>query len=75
MADSSDGRSNVQVEMDCFDKVSANLAKLSAVLASISGEGFESFRLLADRHQENVLWLAADIACETDALFKNGGKQ
>lgn len=75
MAEATARRSIVEVEMDRYDKVSANLAKLSAVLASISGEGFEAFRLLADRHQENVLWLAADLACETDALLKTGGMQ
>jgi hypothetical protein len=54
--------------LDAQDQLSAKSAQLAALLCSIHGEGFEAFNALAPRHKENLLWLAADLACEVQSL-------
>ena len=55
-------------ELDARDQLSATSAQLAALLRSIHGEGFGPFNALAPRYKENLLWLAADLACEVQSL-------
>lgn len=54
--------------LDAQDQLSAKSAQLAAFLCSIHGEGFGAFNALAPRYKENLLWLAADLACEVQSL-------
>ena len=54
--------------LDARDQLSAKSAQLAALLCSIHGEGFGAFNALAEPHKENLLWLAADLACEVQSL-------
>lgn len=42
----------------------AKLEQLEALIASVSGPGYEPFRALNKRLQENMIALAADLACD-----------
>lgn len=42
--------------------------QLSSLLCILRGEGGESFRTYSDEIQENVLWLASDLADEVREL-------
>lgn len=52
------GRSRI----DTFDDVNRRLTQLIALLNSIYGNGFENFSHMSDEMQDNILWLAADLA-------------
>lgn len=43
--------------------------QLSSLLLLMSGEGLTYFRLLNDNAQDSLLWLARQLATETEAMF------
>lgn len=52
-----------------LDTATAKLKQLHALLISINGDGFNNFLELSEEKQENLLWLAADLAKQAkDAL-------
>ncbi|RQS22871.1 MULTISPECIES: hypothetical protein [unclassified Burkholderia] len=54
--------------LETLDQLSAKSAQLAALLCSIHGDGFEAFNDLAAHHKGNLLWLAADLACDVQSL-------
>jgi hypothetical protein len=52
-----------------YDSVSATLSQLSALLTSISGQGFENFSLMTDAYQADLLWLASNLASDAKATL------
>lgn len=50
------------------DRLTARAAQLSALLGQLSGEGFEAFKQVRHEDQQNLLWLARDLADEIDVL-------
>jgi hypothetical protein len=51
--------------IDQKDKISMNLAKMEALLISITGEGFEAFETMNREMQHNFLLTISDFAGET----------
>jgi len=43
--------------------------QVSSLLLLMSGEGLPYFRLLNDKAQDSLLWLARQLATETEAMF------
>ena len=43
--------------------------QLSSLLLIMSGEGLERFRLLNEGAQDSLLWMARQLAVETEAMF------
>jgi len=43
--------------------------QLSSLLLIVSGEGLERFRLLNEGAQDSLLWMARQLAVETEAMF------
>lgn len=43
--------------------------QLSSLLLLMSGEGLPYFRLINDSAQDSLLWLARQLATETEAMF------
>ncbi|KIX68475.1 hypothetical protein [Burkholderia pseudomallei] len=44
--------------------IECKAAQLSALLTSMYGEGFATFKRLCDHDQDALIWLAADLADE-----------
>ncbi|MGX6570421.1 hypothetical protein [Cupriavidus necator] len=63
----------VSIDVDRLDRIESASMQLHSLLVAISGEGFKSFQRLADQHQDNLLWLARDLAGELSSLV--GSKQ
>lgn len=57
-------------KLEQIDQLSAKLAHLDALLASLSGSGTVSFRELNNTHQANLLWLASELSSEANDLFE-----
>jgi hypothetical protein len=63
------------------DQFDAAMAKLRSLLALLSGEGFTSFKSLAEDNQQNLIWLAFDLADDVGragelvAEVRTGGPQ
>lgn len=57
-------------QLDSQDQIDATSAKLSSLLAMLSGEGFDSFKNMADEHKQNLLWLASELADDIVCLGK-----
>lgn len=45
-----------------WDQFDAATAKLCSLLAMLSGEGFTAFKNLSEDNQQNLIWLAFDLA-------------
>lgn len=45
-----------------LDRIGTKAAQLESLLIACYGGGFESFSNLGEAHQENLIWLAADLA-------------
>lgn len=56
--------------LDQKDKISMNLAKMEALLVSITGEGFESFETMNRELQNNFLLTIADLASDTRKAWR-----
>lgn len=52
----------VAADMRAADRLQQRAEQLNALLSSVAGEGFEPFSRLNDELQQNLLWLAADLA-------------
>ena len=50
------------LSLDQLDELDKHAAQLSALLATISGGGFQAFKDCAEEVQDNALWLASDLA-------------
>lgn len=50
------------VSLDQLDELNKHAAQLSALLATISGGGFQAFKECVEEVQDNTLWLASDLA-------------
>lgn len=44
------------------DQFDASMAKLRSLLTLLSGEGFTVFKSLSEDNQQNLIWLAFDLA-------------
>ncbi|CAG4919264.1 hypothetical protein [Paraburkholderia saeva] len=55
--------------LDHQDRADAIVQKLSAMLTVTCGECGESFRMMADRIQDNYMWACADMARELQHLI------
>ena len=44
------------------DQFDAAMAKLHSLLTLLSGEGFIAFKSLSEDNQQNLIWLAFDLA-------------
>jgi hypothetical protein len=53
---------SVPDDLACRDQFDAAVAKLRSLLTMISAEGFTAFRILSDDNQQNLMWLASDLA-------------
>jgi hypothetical protein len=62
---------HVAADIDCQDKLDATSAKLNSLLALLSGEGFGSFKNMAEEHQQNLLWMASELADEIVCLGRS----
>lgn len=49
---------------DQYEALSTRAVQLTALLATLHGEGYQSFKHYSDEIQENTLWLAHDLAHE-----------
>lgn len=56
--------------IDQKDKISMNLAKMQALLISITGEGFDSFETMNRELQHNFLITLSDFASETREAWR-----
>lgn len=59
--------------LDQKDKISMNLAKMEALLVSITGEGFETFETMNRELQHNFLLTISDLASETRKAWREIG--
>ncbi|MBK6852107.1 MAG: hypothetical protein IPG93_10910 [Burkholderiales bacterium] len=50
------------------DRLTARTAQLSALMHTLTGEGFASFDTYSDTIRHDVLWLVCDLAAEVNAL-------
>ena len=58
------------VERGCaLDHARMRSAQLSSLLLLIGGEGLDNFKIINADAQENILWLAYQLAKETEAMF------
>ena len=58
------------VERGCaLDHARMRSGQLSSLLALIGGDGVDHFRNIAPKAQESILWLARQMATETEAMF------
>lgn len=48
--------------LDSRDQFDAATAKLCSLLTMLSGEGFTAFKSLSEDNQQNLIWLAFDLA-------------
>lgn len=66
---------------DALDHAYMRSKQLTSLLVLISGEGLATFRLLAQDRQDSILWLAQQLATETQEMFdivvadEKGGQQ
>ena len=54
--------------MEIRDQRDMKMCQLNALLATFSGEGFETFSNWNDDIQDNLLWLASTLAKDIDRL-------
>lgn len=57
-----------RINLDAIDELNTKTSQLSALLHTLYGHGWESFRSYNETIQENVLWLASDLASDVDKL-------
>lgn len=60
-----------ELDSDQFEVLSTRTVQLSALLATLYGEGYQSFKTYNEDIQENTLWLAHDVACEIAKLVSS----
>ena len=59
------------IERGCaLDHVRMRSGQLSSLLALIGGNGVDHFRSIDPKAQESILWLARQLATETEAMFE-----
>ncbi|MBB1635102.1 hypothetical protein [Cupriavidus sp. UME77] len=51
-------------QLDRQDHLDAKAAQLHSLLVAFKGEGFQAFHALGAEHQNNLIWLASDLAGE-----------
>jgi len=62
---------NQYIERDCaLDHARMRSSQLSSLLALIGGDGVDHFRAIDPKSQESILWLARQLATETEAMFE-----
>lgn len=73
---------NQYIERGCaLDHARMRGGQLSSLLLLIGGEGLENFLSINAQAQENILWLARQLATETEAMLEivasdaKGGQQ
>lgn len=70
--------SNAQkFSLDQLDELNKRSAQLAALLSTLRGDGYQSFKGYSEEVQENTLWLAGDLAEQIrDGLLlsSEGGK-
>ena len=59
-----------QSHLDDQDRLDTKVAQLHSLLVAFKGEGFQSFHALGAEHQNNLIWLAADLAGEISHLAR-----
>jgi hypothetical protein len=61
---------NQYIERGCaLDHARMRSSQLSSLLAIIGGDGVDHFRAIDPKAQESILWLARQLATETEAMF------
>jgi len=61
---------NQYVERGCaMDHALMRSGQLSSLLLLIDGNGIDHFRAIDPKAQESILWLARQLATETEAMF------
>ncbi len=60
-------------QLDRQDHLDAKAAQLHSLLVAFKGDGFQAFRALGAEHQNNLIWLASDLAEEIARVA--GGQQ
>lgn len=55
---------------DALDHAFMRSGQLASLLSLISGEGLDRFRVLNTKTQESILWMARQLADETEAMFE-----
>jgi hypothetical protein len=58
------------INIDYIDNASRLSKQLSALLCSISGEGFETFAVMTNDTQNNLIWLADELASQLDEVIR-----
>jgi hypothetical protein len=56
--------------LDSHDRFDATSAQLRSLLTMLSGEGFAAFKNLSGDNQQNLIWLASDLAEEIACVGK-----
>lgn len=60
---------NQYIERGCaLDHARMRSGQLSSLLALIGGDGVDHFRSIDSKAQESILWLARQLATETEAM-------
>jgi hypothetical protein len=69
------------INIDFRNSIDMRLAQLDAALMAIYGEGFDSFKCMSERHQDDYLWMlhgmveeVRDLMTSMDRAEKNGGR-
>jgi len=57
------------LDLDEYSELTKRTAQLTALLATLYGAGYQSFKDYNEEIQENTLWLAHDLAYEIDQLL------
>ena len=54
---------------DALDHAYMRSGQLASLLSLMSGDGFDRFSVLGKGTQESILWMARQLADETEAMF------
>jgi hypothetical protein len=65
-------RVHVEFDLDRYDAAYAATSQLAALLASVTGPGFEPFSQLVPDLQEDLLSLASDLADKVKDAISDG---
>ncbi|KJJ95047.1 hypothetical protein UB44_23305 [Burkholderiaceae bacterium 26] len=66
-----------EFSLDQLDELVKRSSQLVALLATLRGVGYQSFKVYSEEIQENTLWLAGDLAEQIHdglLLSSEGGK-
>ena len=57
-------------QQDASDILENKLSQLQSLLSCCYGDCSEWFDAIGDRHRDNIMWIAADLATDAENLFQ-----